>query len=293
MMMMSSLKLLLIFGAALGLYQFNAQNTNHLPSVVPQYNTNKTDQLTTPTPALRLNPGFDYFLFVLQWPAAFCNIQRSYPQGQRCNPDPVLPEHRIKFTVHGLWPQLHGVKSPLFCKTTRFLHHADLIPLQKRLLEYWPNLFSAQKFQPNQDYFWRNEWNKHGTCSSNKFPTPTQYLNIALDLARNYARPIYDELHNQRIIPDGTSLRRLEVLREIVMGVTGAYPVLKIGVNSSGHHLLHEIQLCVRKDGVTLMDCEGRCIFAAPYYGTFVTCWTLQPSVHSQDHRQLHEHTCF
>ncbi|KAI9109316.1 hypothetical protein K1719_019660 [Acacia pycnantha] len=161
MMMMSSLKLLLIFGAAL---------------------------------------------------AAFCNIQRSYPQRRRCNPDHV---HRNKFTVHGLWPQLNGAKSPVFCKTRRLLQHADLIPLRNKLLEYWPNLFSAQNFQPDHDYFWKNEWKKHGTCSSIEFPTPGQYLNLALDLAENYARPIFDKLHRQGIIPDGTTLLNKEPLSPV------------------------------------------------------------------------------
>ncbi|KAI9109353.1 hypothetical protein K1719_019697 [Acacia pycnantha] len=238
-----SLKLVLIFGAALGLYKFNAQNTNYLASVVPQYNTNNTDQLTTPTSGLKLNPGFDYFVFVLQWPAAFCNIQRS--RQRKCNPDPVLPKHRNKFTVHGLWPQLNRAQSPLSCTTTQSMQDSDLIAFQNDLLEYWPNLFSAQNFQTSKS-FWKYEWNKHGTCSSNKF-TPRQYLKITLDLAKKYAKPIFDELQKQGIKPDGSTVRRLEDMRKIVMKFTGNYyPILNIVVNGSGDHLILEIKLCVQ-----------------------------------------------
>ncbi|KAI9109357.1 hypothetical protein K1719_019701 [Acacia pycnantha] len=200
MMMMSSLKLVLIFGAAFGLYKFNAQNTNHLASVVPQYNTNNTDQLTTPTSALQLDPGFDYFVFVLQWPAAFCNIQRN----RQCNPDPVLAKHQNKFTVHGLWPQLNGSQSPLSCKTTQSMQDTDLDKFKDDLLEYWPRLFSAENFETSKS-FWKHEWNKHGTCSSNKF-NPQQYLQKTLGLAKEYAKPIFDELQKQGIKPDGTTV---------------------------------------------------------------------------------------
>ncbi|XP_054781440.1 ribonuclease MC-like [Prosopis cineraria] len=136
-------------------------------------------------------PGFDYFLLALQWPNAFCNIARhrkppSHGLKRQCDPDHPLPKHQ-NFTIHGLWPQLNIGVSPLSCSTTDQMTNKILSKFKEELLDYWPNLNSAKDFEKSK-WFWRHEWNKHGSCSSNKF-TPDKYLRISLDLAKSILLP--------------------------------------------------------------------------------------------------------
>ncbi|XP_028786694.1 ribonuclease 1-like [Neltuma alba] len=111
--------------------------------------------------------------------------------------------------------------------------------------------------------FWKRQWNKHGKRFSNKF-NPQQYLRITINLARNHAKHIFDELVKQGIKPDGTTARRKADPREAVKQIMGYYPMLNIQLNDSGEHLLLEIRLCVNNDGVKLFHCDSLYIFAAP-----------------------------
>lgn len=258
MIMVSSLKLVFIIGLALGFCHSIAENTNlqYLPS---SHNTNNTDQ---PTSSLQRSPGFDYFLFVLQWPAAFCNIERNKKVPRDCNPYPLLPQHKDKFTVHGIWPELDGAGSPLFCSSQQSMTNDDLIAVKKDLVDYWPDLFNATNL-PKPPNFWTREWNKHGKCSSNTF-SPRQYLKITLDLAKLYAKPIFDELKKEGINPDGSTPHYTRYIRAAVKKITNREPMLNIQLNGLGDNLLLEIKLCVHKDGKTLFDCDPDLLFAAP-----------------------------
>ncbi|KAK4272213.1 hypothetical protein QN277_020800 [Acacia crassicarpa] len=193
-------------------------------------------------------PGFNYFLLALTWPNQFC---LSKP----CKPS--VPKQ--SFTIHGLWPQYTPSKYPSQCQTNIVLSDDDLVNLKDNyeLLEYWPDLKNGGDFNASKS-FWKYEWNKHGTCSSNKF-TPLQYFQKSIDLAKKYSDKIYNALINKGVIPNGTQYRNLDILNAVTEGI-GFVPTT--GVTDQGR-ALSEIRLCVKDDAVTLFDCD-KLTFAAP-----------------------------
>ncbi|XP_028808760.1 ribonuclease S-7-like [Neltuma alba] len=244
-MTMSSLKLVLIFGAALCLYPLNARDTNLFWA--PNNTNNNIDEPIIS--AANTKPGYDYFLLALQLPAAFCKLQQA--EQRKCNPDPPLSKHQNKFTIHGLWPQLNNANPPLDCSPATTMQDADFEAFEQDLLDYWPDLFSAQNFQSSK-VFWKMEWNKHGTCSSNEF-NRQQYLRITIDLAKKNAKGIFDGLINRGIIKkDGSTLRGKADIQKAVESITGHKNPIAIIVQ----RLLLEIRLCVNQDGKALSDCN-------------------------------------
>ncbi|XP_028786695.1 ribonuclease S-7-like [Neltuma alba] len=134
-----------------------------------------------------------------------------------------LPEHQDKFTIHGLWPQLNNANPPLYCSPAPTMQDNDLKAFEQDLLDYWPDLFSAQSFQSSKG-FWLREWNKHGTCSSNKF-NPQPYLGITLGLAKQHSKGILDGLIKKGAIKrDGTTLLGKAAIEKAVKGITGHNP---------------------------------------------------------------------
>ncbi|KAI9121223.1 hypothetical protein K1719_008256 [Acacia pycnantha] len=92
-------------------------------------------------------PGYDYFLLALTWPNQFCTTQK-------CNPS--TPKQQQYFTIHGLWPQnTTSAKSPTFCNSTFEFNSTDLQPMEKKLLEYWPDLKNATGGFNASMAFWR------------------------------------------------------------------------------------------------------------------------------------------
>ncbi|XP_054779683.1 ribonuclease MC-like [Prosopis cineraria] len=206
------------------------------------FNYNTTKKNTNLFSAVQLKPGFDYFLLALQWPNTFCKTQ---PMGKPpCNPNPPTQQD---FTIHGLWPQFNSGKAPANCRPAPDMTPDDLRKFEQDLLAYWPDLHDANDFDKSMR-FWQYEWNKHGTCSSNKFSTQ-QYLKITIDLAKNYAQPILSKMRAAGINPDAATPHDETNIQNAVKDATG-------------QSLLQEIRLCVEDDGVTLFDCNTASLFA-------------------------------
>ena len=62
------------------------------------------------------------------------------------------------------------------------------------LLKYWPDLKNDNFAKSKR--FWRHEWKKHGTCSSNKY-TAEQYFKKTIDLAKVWSSKISEALANK------------------------------------------------------------------------------------------------
>ncbi|XP_054779542.1 ribonuclease MC-like isoform X2 [Prosopis cineraria] len=194
------------------------------------FNYKTTQKNTNQFSAVQFKPGFAYFLLALQWPKTFCKTQ---PKGKRpCNPNP--PTHQ-DFTIHGLWPQFNSRKAPANCQPPPDMTPDDLRKFKEDLLAYWPDLHYANDFDKSVK-FWRNEWKKHGTCSSNKFPTQ-QYLKITIDLAKNYAQSILSKMRAAGINPDAATPHDETNILSAVKDATGHKAKLSFKSDATGRTL--------------------------------------------------------
>ncbi|KAI4305265.1 hypothetical protein L6164_028639 [Bauhinia variegata] len=191
-------------------------------------------------------PGFDHFLLTLTWPNAFCKLP-----GVTCKPSPPMQEH---FTIHGLWPQNQYHNGVTDCQETAPLSDDILKQRKQKLLDFWPRLYSATNFETSQK-LWRDQWCKHGSCSSDKFK-PDSYIDKAITLASTYGQRIKNELEAAGITPNGNAYSWEEMV-EAMKRATGNINVrLTCEEDALGKLQLSEIQICVESDAETLKNCN-------------------------------------
>ncbi|XP_037123227.1 ribonuclease T2-like [Syngnathus acus] len=107
-------------------------------------------------------------VFTMQWPAAFC---QSLDNASLC----TIPEHVDTWTIHGLWP----MKVQQCCRCWP-MFFSDVQELQDALEECWPSLLKSR----SSFHFWRDEWEKHGTCAAcvEGLNSPLRYFQTCLKL---------------------------------------------------------------------------------------------------------------
>src|SRR5947209_7679406 len=91
---------------------------------------------------------FDYFLYVLRWPASYCRDRQCL-------------DFKDKWLIHGIWPQYTNGSWPQNCCFEKEWKLRDVEPIVEELKAKWTNLNPDAKF----DSLWEHEWIKHGTCS--------------------------------------------------------------------------------------------------------------------------------
>lgn len=109
-----------------------------------------------PPPPPPLSPTkLDHFIFVQQWPAAFCYFNRH-----NCNPSKLVDD----YTIHGIWPANYKGVSLRQCSE--------------------PKPFDVS-YHPNEE-FWKHEWNEHRICSTRSNPRlyGKDYFRGALQMKR-------------------------------------------------------------------------------------------------------------
>jgi ribonuclease T2 len=89
---------------------------------------------------------FDYYVLSLSWAPEFC----AQPGEAAANPLECAPGRRVRFIVHGLWPEANEGKSPESCGPSKAVSKG----LVNDLLLYMPSPGLIQY-----------EWATHGTCS--------------------------------------------------------------------------------------------------------------------------------
>ncbi|PRQ55992.1 putative ribonuclease T(2) [Rosa chinensis] len=140
-----------------------------------------------------------------------------------------------RFTLHGLWPFnatqldpnninsdfqyrpiIEGAQVPSAQVPTSFQASQLPIVLLYKLAKSWK---SYMRSYPNGD-FWKDEYDKHGTCTVKKFRTPVEYFQKANDLWE--ANPIEDWFRRDGRFTD-TDVQLAE-LRGAIMNKFGSVP---------------------------------------------------------------------
>ncbi|KAF8774425.1 Ribonuclease Oy like protein [Argiope bruennichi] len=137
------------------------------------------------------NKTWSYFVFAQQWPPAAC---LDVPGG-KCK----IPSQVVDWTIHGLWPT-SDKGYPSFCNTSWPFRPEELKPILESLEQKWPNIYADS----TEIVFWKHEWMKHGTCSTDldDFNSEKKYFSQSLMLHDKYN--IHEFLNQAGIVPSET-----------------------------------------------------------------------------------------
>jgi ribonuclease T2 len=163
---------------------------------------------------------FDYYLLNLSWSPEFCSIQGTSPQ---CAAHPG-------FVVHGLWPQNYDGSYPVFCSRRRGPSH----PEENLDITPDPSLLA-------------HEWSKHGTCTALK---PEEFFALERQAFHSVEVPkLFTSLDHEVL------LKPVEIL-DLFAKANPSFPRGSI-VLSCGHNRLTAIEVCMAKDGLKPIACQG------------------------------------
>ncbi|KAL0385797.1 UNVERIFIED_CONTAM: Intracellular ribonuclease LX [Sesamum radiatum] len=181
---------------------------------------------------------FDFFYFVQQWPASYCDTRRGC-----CYPNTGKPDE--DFSIHGLWPNYNSGKYPQNCDRESSLDRSTISDLVSRMHKDWPTLAC-----PSGDgmKFWGHEWEKHGTCTSLDQHT---YFQAALDLKSK--ANLLQVLGDAGIRPG--KFYSLESIKQAIEGGVGYEAYIECNVDPAGNHQLYQVYLCVDTSASNFIQC--------------------------------------
>jgi len=161
---------------------------------------------------------WDYIEFVQGWSGTFCEQTSCH----------VNSKVVYGFTVHGIWPSYSTIRIddnggrhawPECCPTSvdgdafenEIEQNATLLSLADF---YWPEL-GKQHFRSY------HEWERHGTCANSVY-TPTEYVNLAINLAKKY--DLLSVLESANIKPSDTDVYAVGNIKDAIHDAYNAAP---------------------------------------------------------------------
>ncbi|XP_041010771.1 ribonuclease 1-like [Juglans microcarpa x Juglans regia] len=204
---------------------------------------------------LCVSQDFDFFYFVQQWPASYCDTKQSC-----CYPTSGKPA--ADFSIHGLWPNFKDGSYPSNCDADSPFNQAELSDLSSNMQKNWPSLACPSS---NSVGFWTHEWVKHGTCSESVLDQHG-YFASALNLKQRSS--LLQSLNRAGIEADGKSYS-LQNLKEAIKEAIGYTPWIGCNADASGNSQLYQIYLCVDTSGSDFIECpvfpKGKCSSAIEF----------------------------
>ncbi|XP_076918860.1 intracellular ribonuclease LX-like [Bidens hawaiensis] len=185
---------------------------------------------------------FDFFYFVQQWPASYCDSRRGC-----CYPKTGKPAE--DFSIHGLWPNYDDGTYPSNCDSSNPFDDSKVSSLESVLQEHWPTLAC-----PSGDglKFWRHEWEKHGTCAESGFDE-RGYFEAALLLKKK--ANLIQALKNAGIRPADGVFHTMSQIKDAITKGVGYEPFIECNVDSSGNHQIFQVYQCVDASATNFIKC--------------------------------------
>ncbi len=149
------------------------------------------------------------------------------------------------FSLHGLWPQNTPQKWPQWCHPKIPLNISEIEYLLPEM-EMWWKTFESQS---SNQHFWSHEWEKHGTCSLNVFPTQFDYFFHALVLRELYDLNRFWEL-------SGLQRNQTYSYYELLGRMKEYYRVrLNLVCSEENPVLIQRGEVCLNKTNLIPFDC--------------------------------------
>jgi ribonuclease T2 len=163
---------------------------------------------------------FDFYLLNLSWSPEFCSIHGASAQCAA----------RAGFVVHGLWPQNNDGTYPVFCSR----RPGPRNPAAN--LDITPDLSLLA-----------HEWSKHGTCTR---LSAEEFFAEEHKAFRSVTVPKYFESLDHEVL-----LKPAEIL-DMFAKANPSFPQGSI-LLSCGNNRLTAIEVCMAKDGLAPIACQG------------------------------------
>ncbi|XP_034656923.1 ribonuclease Oy [Drosophila subobscura] len=191
--------------------------------------------------------NWDVLIFTQQWPVTTCYHWREDNPSQEC----TLPQKKEFWTIHGIWPTKLGSLGPSFCNNSAEFDVDKLDGISNRLETYWPDLKGAT----SQEWLWKHEWQKHGTCAMliEELDDELKYFAQGLSWREQYIMSRI--LDASDIHPDSNNT--VTVINNAIVKVLGKNPSIHCLFDTK-HEIsyLSEIRICFNKS-LELIDCDG------------------------------------
>jgi ribonuclease T2 len=139
------------------------------------------------------------------------------------------------WTVHGLWPDNCDGSFEQFCDPSLEINDISSIieahnpELLKEMQVYWKD------YKGHDEYLWKHEYNKHGTCYSTLKPScygeskehkhVFDFFNVTMNLYRQL--PTYEWLAEAGILPSYTKIYTREEILSVLKEKSGAEPYIR------------------------------------------------------------------
>ncbi|XP_020708942.2 ribonuclease Oy [Athalia rosae] len=188
---------------------------------------------------------FDSLILSQNWPATACMKWKQKAPSNQC----FVLRHQ-EWTIHGLWPIRNHRMGPAFCNKTQHFNESALLSIQNRMEKKWT---SIKKGTPHY-FFWKHEWERHGTCASvlPELDSQLKYFKKALELQREY--DMNRVLVECNIFP-GLEYEIQEIL-DCVNRILGHTAKVDCVVNPKTHEsCLSEMKICFDRS-LKLTDCN-------------------------------------
>lgn len=191
--------------------------------------------------------NWDILIFTQQWPVTTCYHWREENPDQEC----TLPQKKEFWTIHGIWPTKLNQIGPSFCNNSATFDVDKLDPISDRLETFWPDLKGAS----SQEWLWKHEWQKHGTCAMliSQLNDELKYFAQGLTWREDYIMSRI--LDASDIHPDSNNT--VSAINNAIVKALGKNPSIHCLYDGKhGISYLSEIRICFNKS-LELIDCDG------------------------------------
>ncbi|KAG8223489.1 hypothetical protein J437_LFUL004957 [Ladona fulva] len=200
------------------------------------------------------NHEWDILIFTQSWPITVCRQWKVRDEDHTCS----FPPMKGKWTVHGIWPTKYGTHGPGYCNSTWRFDEEKIIPIEKQLNQYWPNIQNGT----SRYALWEHEWEKHGTCATaiDQLNSEEKYFHQGIVWAEKY--DLSNILSENNIHPGPKGLTA-QSIAESVKKSLNRNPYLEcykdhasLTTIETNEEYILEIRICFDKS-LELVDCDG------------------------------------
>ncbi|XP_020618786.1 ribonuclease Oy-like isoform X2 [Orbicella faveolata] len=188
---------------------------------------------------------FNLFVFTQWWPQTQCQYALGNVKNKSCVPSGIT-----KWTIHGLWPTVGEEHKPVYCNSSWPFNGGDIEDLKPKLDLQWPSYDS-----PDAAEFWKHEWEKHGTCSTNLPFLDSEHKYFEVSLSLNVKYDIFSVLQQSGIVPSNEKAYQVKDIERALLDAYRVHPTVYCLPVKDSPQMLSYVELCLSKLELGPINC--------------------------------------
>ncbi|XP_078350267.1 ribonuclease Oy-like isoform X2 [Oculina patagonica] len=199
---------------------------------------------------------FNLFVFTQWWPQTQCQAYNGNAMNKSCVPSGIT-----KWTIHGLWPTVGEEHKPVFCNHSWPFNEDVIEDLKPKLEHQWPSLDSH-----DEAGFWKHEWEKHGTCSTNLSYLDSEHKYFEVTLSLNVKYDIFSVLQQKGIVPSNEKTYQVKDIERALFDSYQVHPTVCCLPVKGSQQMLSHVELCLNKvlNPIDCINSTARCDYNKP-----------------------------